>query len=456
MRISRLLVLCTIVALMLVCMAFFNGFPIADTDTHTYIGDLLPGQRPPGGLYGYFVMLSSFHASLWFPVLVQGVLLSFVLVRYTGIVASAANMHRSEFYLPLLIAIVSFTGVSWAASALAPGIFAATLLLAVISFIVGKRPSAVGTLALFTLILVAVVMRPSHILTLTLFSVGLATYGWRSARKELLRQSMLLLLPCIASWAIIGSMNMAKGYGFAIVPGTPVYITAKFAENGLLGEFLERNCNDKHLPLCDRRANMPATVPTFLLLADSAMQAAGSKEPFLSQCRLIVRSMAVTPKYWGMFFQKTVISALGQLTQVLPPPELPAYGKGAALYQKVSATFPDESREYVTAMQHTDKISLSFYRPLYILVFLLSSAWLLLSWRKLPVRALGLIYTLVILFLVANALSTAVTAALEDRSQYSIFWVLPATNIIVLLCYYAARTPAFAHTYTQNAGDEKE
>ena len=46
------------------------------------------------------------------------------------------------------------------------------------------------------------------------------------------------------------------------------------------------------------------------------------------------------------------------------------------------------------------------------------------------------IYALLLVFLVVNALAMSAFSAVLNRYQNRIFWLLPATNIIIMIKYY--------------------
>jgi len=49
------------------------------------------------------------------------------------------------------------------------------------------------------------------------------------------------------------------------------------------------------------------------------------------------------------------------------------------------------------------------------------------------------VYTLLLLFLVVNAFVMSAFSAILNRYQNRIFWLLPATNIIIIIKYYLSK-----------------
>ena len=109
---------------------------------------------------------------------------------------------------------------------------------------------------------------------------------------------------------------------------------------------------------------------------------------------------------------------------------------GTQPYLKIRQFFSDELARYAHARQNNNAISTDTVNIIYLLFFIASSLWVLLLHAHAGSSRLAYMYMSIILFLLVNAFVTGTFSAIIYRYQYRVFWVLPATNIIVLLKYY--------------------
>src|ERR1044071_8868647 len=101
-------------ALVLMCAAFYNGFPLVYADTGTYIhsGFTLetPWDRPL--LYGLFVRVFSLNGfSLWSVILAQSLIISWLV--YECFRAFTRVERPAVYAFATLSLLACFTGVSW-------------------------------------------------------------------------------------------------------------------------------------------------------------------------------------------------------------------------------------------------------------------------------------------------------------------------------------------------------
>jgi len=74
----------------------------------------------------------------------------------------------------------------------------------------------------------------------------------------------------------------------------------------------------------------------------------------------------------------------------------------------------------------------------YYLFFIITSLWVLMHYKTIAGEPIALIYCCIVLFFVINAFVTATVSTVHYRYQYRVFWVLPATNAIIIIRYYYA------------------
>lgn len=440
------LLLITAVALMAV--ALYNGFPLTEGDTGAYIQQAIyphfAEDRPP--FYGLFLRVTSLWTSLWFTVFAQCLILSFLLLKYIQRVNVPNNESGSgqptsgsrALLLNLLIvfSIVSFTCVSWVCGYLMPDVFAGILLLAIVLFLSSPPGSLILQATYVAIILLAISVHNSHFLITALFSIVLLLVSIARKQKILLRRGLVLLSASALVFLTMCCMNAAKKYGFVFSRGKDVYLVARFAEAGILNAYLDENCGKKNLKLCAYRDQAPTGFSEFLWNADSPLAKMGGWDSCREEYGSIVHDVFTTPRYLLMFARKSVTSTLRELTQVQAPDHVLFEGKDLQPWKKVRQFFSDELPEYSQSLQNTTGLSATSCNYIFDLFFVLSSIWIMMFYRSAVNKEVAIIYCGIILFLFINAFVTATFATVIYRFQYRVFWILPATNAIVILKYY--------------------
>jgi hypothetical protein len=452
MKTRSFIVLSLITSIMLMVVALYNGFPLVDTDTAAYIEQAIyphftPDRTP---FYGFFIKASSLHTSLWFTVALQSMLLSFVLLRYIRLVYGADTpLSRSNtFNLLTLVTIISFTCVSWVSSGLMADAFTPILLLSLLLF-AAEAPTAKFVLPLYALIIfVAVSMHFSHIAVVVLVALGLLGYGYYKKEKAVKQKALLLLLLCGGFWGIMSTANAVKKHGFVFARGADVYKMAKLDETGILHKYLDENCRTKNLRICGYTSRLPKSLNEFLTSGESPLHQMGGWDSSASEYKAIIHDVFTTPRYSGMFVQKSVVSTLKQLTRILPPENYVAFNKESEPYKKVRDYFPHQSREFITSMQQAGALTAGSANFVYLLFFIVSSIWLLFFYKEVFTTQLYFVYAVLLCFLLANAFITSTFATVTDRFQFRVFWVLPATNAILILRHYGPRLLSYFNIKT--------
>ena len=130
---------------------------------------------------------------------------------------------------------------------------------------------------------------------------------------------------------------------------------------------------------------------------------------------------------------------LKELTQVQMPEKFPVENAQAEPYKKVRQYFEDELREFISSLQNSDKLTTGACNFVYYLFFLFSTIWMLFFYRMIMSPQLGFVYACILVFLLINAMVSATFSTVIYRYQFRVFWILPATNAVVILNYYYQR-----------------
>ena len=452
------LLLTTSLALMVV--ALYNGFGLTESDTGAYIEkgilNAIPNDRSP--FYGWFIRYTSMWSSLWYALFAQCLLLAYVLLKFIFQLAvfsrqSAVAHSKAEgpdndpnlpagrqgsqarFTLFTIIVIVSFTCVSWVASYLMPDVFAGILLLAILLFLSYKEKKTLQLVIYALIIFLSIIVHNSHTLIVAPFSLALLVWALLKKNKTILKKSLVLLCLSVMSWLLMCTVNALNGYDFTYSRGSHVFMVTKFAEAGILKTYLDDNCGKKNLKLCNYKDQIPAYSWEFLWDAQSPLYKTGGWDSNKAEFGVIIHDVFTTPKYMKMFAASAATGTLRELSQVQAPDNTSFQGRWSSPGYRIGIYFADELNEYVLAKQNKAGLSATNCNYIYYLFFLLSTIWILFHARFFE-RELLFIYGCIILFFVLNAFVTSAFSTVIYRFQNRVFWLLPATNAILIIKYY--------------------
>jgi hypothetical protein len=448
------LLLTTSLALMVV--ALYNGFGLTESDTGAYIEkgilNIIPNDRSP--FYGWFVRYTSMWSSLWYALFAQCLLLAYVLLKFIDQLTVFSSQlaaprepdnnlnsklqvsnSQTRSILFTIIVIVSFTCVSWVASYLMPDVFAGILLLGILLFFSHNEKKWLPLVIYALVIFLSIIVHNSHFLIVAPFSLALIVWAIIKKNKTILKRSIVLLCLSVTSWLLMCTVNAANGYDFTYSRGSHVFMMGKFVEMGLLNTYLDENCGKKNLKLCNYKGQMPDYSWDFIWDAQSPLYKTGGWDSNKVEYGAIIHDVFTTPRYLKAFARNSATATLRQLSQIQVPDRTTFQGKWSSPWQRIGTYFGDELNEYCTSKQYSDGISGTGSNYIYYLFFILSSCWILVHYRILS-KGILFIYSCILFFLLLNAFVTATFSTVLSRYQNRVFWLLPATNAVLIIQYY--------------------
>lgn len=424
---------------LLMVAALYNGYPIVDAGTTAFVEQAAYPHFTPDctPFYGIFIKVTSLGWSLWFPVMVQALLLSALLIRYIYVLFDRGDRQpRFGTMLSIMVVVVSLTGVSWVVSQLMADVFAPILLLSILLLYYDEKAKRLVLLLYSASALLAIAMHFSHFADALGCGILFGVLAWRAKDGIKLRRSMWLLAACGAFWLVMCGANAAKHHGFVFARGKNVFLVSRLAEMGVLNAFLNDKCPGGGYRMCEAGQKIPTSQAEFLGSGESPFYRYGGWDSGTVEYSRVLKGVFSSPIYVAMFARKAVVSALQQMVFVVPPSEFPAYGKESEPYKKVKSYYSDESREYATSQQQQGLLSASVFSTVYLLILVLTTLWVYLLPRSDEKAMWRGIYGIILAFFVVNAMTVGVFGSVSPRFQYRIAWVLPLTNILSLFSYY--------------------
>jgi hypothetical protein len=234
-----------VIFVLLMIPGIYNAFPIVTSDSGTYIGSGLQGWVPIDRplTYGLFVAFFSFKQSLWYPIIVQNIILAFLLFKiYEHFLAEVKN-KMMYFFITLFICTV--TGIGWFSAQLMPDIFVGIGFLSLILLLL-KPLKKVEKIVLAIFYLLALATHNSHIFifNLLIFAIAILVLLNVFSIRQLVSAKRLyfMLFLSLFSLLINPSINLIYEGKFKHSGSPYAFLVAKYAENGVLRSYLKDKC----------------------------------------------------------------------------------------------------------------------------------------------------------------------------------------------------------------------
>lgn len=236
-----------LVTLLLIGAALYNGYPLVTSDSGTYIlsgfKNYIPADRPI--VYGLFIRHASLAVSLWFAIIFQSLILSYLLWLTLNEFANSFVGRTSKFLI--IVFLVLFTGISWYSSQIMPDIFTSIGLLAMALLLISSG-SLLKKILLSIFLIGAALIHNSNILIFSSIVLLVLPFAiiTKAFQNNIIKTSrfILVFILILSSWFLAPTINYTISGEFKTT-GTPhAFLLAKFIENGIVDRYLEENCDN--------------------------------------------------------------------------------------------------------------------------------------------------------------------------------------------------------------------
>ncbi len=413
-------------ALLLLWPALVNGYPLLFSDT----GGLLEMALDPDmgwdkpWIYGPFLFLLHGRTTLWLPALAQAWLLSHLL----WLTARTLCPWSVRRHLALCAILAAATAAPWFASQLMPDIFAPMAVLCIFLLAWPDRLSppergwivAVGTLAI-AVHLAHLILAAACIATVCLLRWRLV---WRAA------------LPLAAALGLLVLSNVAGNQMLAVSPYGSVFMLARLVADGPGRALVDTSCPAAGWRLCAWKGRLTSNSDAFLWDPDGPVWANGfGPILFAPEASRIVRTTVIAhPVEVARAMLRNAARQLlrSDLGDTLGPDYL-----DATVLPKLMKFFPaNEVARYHASLQAAGRLR-AVAAPLLwpdrvaLALGLAGTLWMAARWRRNP--RLAALAALVLIGLLANAVSTGALSGPHDRYQARIAWLLVVPPLLMLL-----------------------
>jgi hypothetical protein len=273
---SKYIQICCIAlgGLFLLWPAFYNGYPLAYSDSHVFISQPVAGFMNWDKPFVYGPLILLFHAwqTLWLVIAAQALLVSHLLwlvvvaltPEQTPVVAADSHVtvaptafwQVGKRHLLTCAALALVSAAPWFVSFLMPDIFAAMTVLCIFLLGFSTRLKRSEVVWLILLGAVAIAVHLSHLVIAAACLVGVLCLG--------VRRLKIAVLPMIFAIVILLGTNFYAFQKAAISPHGSVFMLARLSGDGNTKEVLEKYCAQKNWYLCAWVDRLPKDSDDFL------------------------------------------------------------------------------------------------------------------------------------------------------------------------------------------------
>lgn len=412
-------------ALILVCPALYNGYPLLYSDTATYLSSGFeletPFDRPI--TYGLFVRAASLNGlTLWGVVLAQSAALAYVvmlLLRWLR-----ARMAWA-WHVALLALLTATTSIGWVSSQLMPDVFTPILALCLLLLACGKlargHRATVAVLFLFSC-----ATHLSH-LSFSFALIGalvlLRYLGPRSLRGGIAIRPLLFA-------ALLAALSILT-MGSALSKSKSVFFMGAMAEHGILKAYLDEHCpGDERL--CALKDALPERAYAFIWDADGPVQKLGGFAAVNDEFADIIRHTLTEPKYIGMHIAASVRATGEQLLLFQVGDGWGAFGADTPVAQRIAQYVPGDAMQCTTSRQQEQRLAaLPIVNAFCTVCVFAACALLAWSMFRAPPTTAVVVATLLAAVLI-NAWACGTFANAIDRLGAKMIWLIPLCVVLVL------------------------
>ncbi len=226
--------------------AFLNGFPLVTSDSGTYMASgfrpFIPFDRPV--MYGLFVRHMSLKESLWFVVIIQGILVAWILSQ---VIKQFLPQYGARFYRFMLFILLSLIStLTWYCSQIMADVFAALPALGIALLLFAPNQNRAQKIFTALIVIFSCLTHNSHLVANTLLIVTLfvLAISKKYFNKEIFsgRRFLLVTIIIVSAWLIGPFINYLIDGKFRQSGSAHVFLAARFAESGILQDYLDKNC----------------------------------------------------------------------------------------------------------------------------------------------------------------------------------------------------------------------
>jgi hypothetical protein len=424
--------------ILLMAMAWYNGYPLCISDTGAYIGNgyewLLPKDRPV--TYSFFIRFFALGKSLFLPIFIQASLLWFLLYRVVYLLVQPHSSQPITTTWVGMLITVAFTPVSWFASQLSPDVFTAIAFFVAILFLLDKAVKK-HTWMYLVIYAIALAMHQSNFISFLIWT-SLLLIAALVLRKSY-RKIAYLMGVTIVAILLMMTLHLVTGNGFKMSKSTPIFLLGKFCENGILKKYLEEDSTAKKSRLYAYKDMLPKHAWEFIWYEDSPLYKTGGWDSGVLQYGSLVKSILSQKKYIGYWAKQSIGDTYNQLQLIEIGEGIQPYLENTNCFWKVEKHYAKSLYKYRQSKQNNNQLPIAafnyFYRICFIVLMVISFLLMLLFYKKIS-KSLLYIGLSILCICICNAFVTANLANVTPRLNARLIWIVPMYAVILTVYVY--------------------
>jgi len=408
-------------AVILLAVAVINKYPLITQDSAAYLNMayawFFPSDRP--AFYGIFIRIVSLTTSIWWPVIAQSVLLSYLML---DLIEKLLPSKKAWMGVLFIVLTVLLTPVTWIASQITADIFTAITLLASLLFILEiNNWKRMGFLVVISYSLLT---HNSNTLTMLCFSTIFIGVSWLN-RRLYLRQALALFMVAIFSFTAQCASNLVINDEFTFSKQGHVFFMGKMVESGMLKQFLDEHCTSNDYQLCYYKDSLPTYAADFIWQEGKAFHKTGGWHASKPEYTKIIRLTFTQPKYLKMHISESITGTFKQVGLTYVGDLLYPFTEETHPYNLIQKWLPNSIPFLMKAKQQNNQLSFKLFSAIYAwTLFICFLGALILLFSSVDKRYKMLV-GMAMIFILSNAFVTATFANVIGRLNARVVWVLP-------------------------------
>ena len=436
-------VIAAAIPLMLLTPAFWNGYPVLQSDTGGYLarwyeGYLVPSRSTVFGLYLHYGEPGYF----WLNLAIQALATMWIL-QLTLRVFGLAKPWRL-FGVSLVLTLT--TALPWLASMLLTDIFAGLSVLSLFILVLhGDKISRSERAALFVF---TAFSAATHSATMAVL-LGLCCMGWiaRPFLRGRIKAAPLVqgMLTVAAGAVMLVSANYALSGQAAWTPGGYSIAFARMLQDGIVTRYLNDHCPTQHFKLCPYRNDLPETADDFLWSRETVFNKLG-RFPGMSDEMGYIAVHALTE--YPLWQTEEALLATGEQMLEVATGENTDHPTLMHTYGVFREYLQGQLKAVDTARQQKSFLTFGPVNLIHVPVALISTAlifaMLIAALFRRRADDVTLLMATVCLALLGNAAICGIISGAHDRYGSRLVWI--ATFAVMIAVMKRSRPPKSSRT----------
>jgi hypothetical protein len=432
-----------LIPLMLLTPAFWNGYPLLQSDTGGYLarwyeGYLVPSRSTVFGLYLHYGEPTYF----WLNLAIQALATMWIL----QLTLRVFDLARPWRLIGLSLVLTLTTALPWLASMLLTDIFAGLSVLSLFILVLhGDKISRSEKAALFVFTAFAAA---THSATMAVL-LGLCGVGWfarpllcgRIPASHLTQGTLTIAVGAV----MLLSANFALSGQVAWTPGGYSIAFARMLQDGIVTRYLNDHCATQHFKLCPYRNDLPETADDFLWSRETVFNKLGRFAGMSDEMGLIAKNSLAEYPLWQA---EEALLATGEQMLKVATGENTDHPTMMHTYGIFREYLPRQLKLVDAARQQKNFLTFGPVNLIHVPVALISTAlvfvMLLAALFRRRTDDVTLLMATVCLALLGNAVICGVISGPHDRYGSRLVWIATFTVMIAVLKRGKDREPSRA------------